>query len=222
MPKSQEGEVVYKKKSAVITIMGHVDHGKTTLIDYLRSSSIAQGEVGGITQKIGAFHINCHGEKITFIDTPGHEAFSNMRRRGALVTDMIVLIVAATEGVKKQTQEIIDMIVKDKIPCIVAINKIDLPHADVESTENSIFEAGLNIESKGGDIPVIHISAKTGQNVELLSELVLEETRELKAMEDGLAEGIVLEAYQNSKGLNAMTMIVKQGTLKVGSLLVIG
>lgn len=145
-----------------------------------------------------------------------------MRRRGALVTDMIVLIVAATEGVKKQTQEIIDMIIKDKIPCIVAINKIDLPHADVESTESSIFEAGLNIEPKGGDIPVIHISAKTGQNVELLSELILEETRELKAMEDGLAEGIVLEAYQNSKGLNAMTMIVKQGTLKVGSLLVIG
>ncbi len=202
--------------------MGHVDHGKTTLIDYLRNSSIAQGEVGGITQKIGAFHINCHGEKITFIDTPGHEAFSNMRRRGALVTDMIVLIVAATEGVKKQTQEIIDMIVKDKIACIVAINKIDLPHADVESTENSIYEAGLNIEPKGGDIPVIHISAKTGQNVDLLSELILEETRDLKAMEDGLTEGIVLEAYQNSRGLNAMTMIVKQGTMRVGSLLVIG
>lgn len=131
MPQRQDGEVVYTKKSPVITIMGHVDHGKTTLIDYLRSSTIAQGEVGGITQKIGAFHINCHGQKITFIDTPGHEAFSNMRKRGALVTDLIVLIVSATEGVKKQTQQIIDMIIRDKIPTIVAINKIDLPHADV-------------------------------------------------------------------------------------------
>lgn len=169
LPQKAEAELPYKKKSPVITIMGHVDHGKTTLIDYLRNSSIAQGEVGGITQKIGAFHITCHGQKITFIDTPGHEAFSNMRRRGARVTDLIVLIVASTEGVKKQTQEVIDLIIKDKIPTIVAISKIDLPNADVEATENAIFEAGLNIEPRGGDIPVVHISAKTGQNVDLLS-----------------------------------------------------
>lgn len=139
LPQKAETELPYTKKSPVITIMGHVDHGKTTLIDYLRNSSIAQGEVGGITQKIGAFHITCHGQKITFIDTPGHEAFSNMRRRGARVTDLIVLIVASTEGVKKQTQEVIDLIIKDKIPTIVAISKIDLPNADVEATENSIF-----------------------------------------------------------------------------------
>jgi translation initiation factor IF-2 len=145
-----------------------------------------------------------------------------MRKRGARVTDLIVLIVSATEGVKRQTQEVIDLIIKDQIPTIVAINKIDLPHADVEGVEDSLFEAGLSIEPKGGNIPVIHISAKTGQNVDLLSGLILEETSDLKAFTSGQAEAIVLEAYQTEKGLNAMTLIVKQGILNNGSILIIG
>lgn len=145
-----------------------------------------------------------------------------MRRRGARVTDLIILIVASTEGVKRQTQEVIDMINRDQIPTIVAISKIDLQNADVESVETSLFEAGLKIEPRGGHIPVVHISAKTGQNVDLLSELILEETKDLKAIEEGQAEGIVLEATQNAQGFNSMTLIVKQGTLKAGSLLIIG
>lgn len=145
-----------------------------------------------------------------------------MRRRGALVTDLIVLIVSSTEGVKKQTQEVINLINQDKIPTIVAINKIDLPNADVEGVEESLFEAGLNIEPKGGNIPVIHISAKTGQNVDLLSGLILEETKDLKAFTEGMGEGIVLEACQSQQGLNSMTLIMKQGILKVGSTLIIG
>lgn len=220
--KQISGEIQNTKKSPVVTIMGHVDHGKTTLIDYLRKSRIAEGEVGGITQKIGAFHIVCHGQKITFIDTPGHEAFSNMRRRGAMVTDLIILIVASTQGVKNQTLEVINLINKDQIPTIVAITKIDLAHADVEGVENSLFEAGLKIEPKGGHIPVVHISAKTGQNVDMLSDLIIEETKQLKAIEGGFAEGVVLEAYQNSQGFNAMTVIVKQGILRCGCLLIIG
>lgn len=172
--------------------MGHVDHGKTTLIDYLRKSNIAEKEHGGITQKVGAFHIKCHGEKITFIDTPGHEVFTNMRKRGASVTDLIVLVVSATEGVKKQTLEVIDIIKSEQLPVIVAINKIDLPNADIEETEDALVAAGLNLDPKGGDIPVVHISAKVGTNVELLSELIIEETKHLQALEDGLAEGAVL------------------------------
>ena len=163
------GDRPRSKKSPVVTIMGHVDHGKTTLIDYLRSSDITEGEAGGITQKIGAFHITCHGEKITFIDTPGHEAFTNMRQRGAKVTDLVVLIVAATEGVKQQTREVIELVTEEDIPFIVAINKIDVGSANVEEVEQELLAAGVNIEPKGGNVPVIHISAKTGQNVSLLS-----------------------------------------------------
>jgi translation initiation factor IF-2 len=145
-----------------------------------------------------------------------------MRKRGARVTDLIILIVASSEGVKRQTQEVIDMINRDQIPTIVAISKIDLTNADVEGVETSLFEAGLKIEPRGGHISVVHISAKTGQNVDLLSELIIEETKDLKAIEEGQAEGIVLEATQNAQGFNSMTLIVKQGTLKVGSLLIIG
>lgn len=130
-----ETQVKLTKKHAVVTIMGHVDHGKTTLIDNLRNSDIAEKEDGGITQRIGAFRINFRGERITFIDTPGHEAFSNMRKRGATMTDLVVLIVSAVEGVKNQTIEVINLIKQMKLPVIVAINKIDLPQADPEEIE---------------------------------------------------------------------------------------
>lgn len=203
----------------VVTIMGHVDHGKTTLLDSLRNSSIAQSEYGGITQKIGAFHVFTKDRKqITFIDTPGHEAFINMRIRGASSTDLIILVVSAMDGVQQQTIEVIKIAQKTEVPMIVAINKIDVTGANPEEIEAQLYEkAGLGIDVKGGNIPVIHISAKERMNLDLLEELILYEAEQmdLRTEPNQLSEGVVIEARKIDDETNSCTVLIQQGTLKV-------
>ena len=206
-------------KKPVVTIMGHVDHGKTTLLDYLRDSDVADKEHGGITQKIGGFTLNSKFGKISFIDTPGHALFKNMRETGVNVTDYVVLIISATEGPKPQTLEVLEMIKKSKLPYLIAINKIDLKESDVEKVEEELIELGIELEPYGGDIPVIHISAKTGLNCNLLLELLIEECKNLKisADYDNLPEMQVIESFaQDGKKLKTTAVVVKSGILKKG------
>ncbi|EGR30821.1 initiation factor if-2, putative [Ichthyophthirius multifiliis] len=216
-----------KSRYPVVTIMGHVDHGKTTILDYLRKSSIASGEYGGITQKIGAFHvITPQNQRITFIDTPGHEAFSNMRFRGANSTDIIILVVSAIEGLQPQTLEAIKMAYQSEVPMIVAINKIDVDGASPEDVEKQLFEKGkLQIEPFGGNIPVIHVSALKGINMDLLQELILFEAEllDLKAEFDVLAEGVVIESKKDANNDQKIcSVIIQKGTLKIGDNVIIG
>ena len=184
------------KRPPVVTIMGHVDHGKTSLLDYIRKTNVAGGEAGGITQAIGAYQITYHGEKITFIDTPGHEAFTAMRARGAQVTDIVVIIVAADDGVMPQTKEAIDHAKAAGVPILVAINKMDKPGANPDRVLTQLNEAGLVPESWGGDTIVTNISAVTGMGVdELLDNILLvAEMKELKANPKRYATGTVLES----------------------------
>lgn len=213
-----------KYRPPVVTIMGHVDHGKTTLLDFLRSSDIAKHEHGGITQKIGAFNVDYRGEKVTVIDTPGHQAFVNMRMRGATVTDMIVLVVSATEGVKQQTVEVIELARSSGLPMIIAINKIDLPEADPENVEKELADKEVPIEPFGGTIPVVHISAKQGSNVDLLVELILEQWKGMKntAEYDGSIEATVLEAHHTGGDMNSATLLMQKGQLNIGDYIVAG
>ncbi|KAL4465303.1 hypothetical protein ABPG74_002017 [Tetrahymena malaccensis] len=216
-----------KQRCPVVTIMGHVDHGKTTLLDYLRNSQIAKGEFGGITQKIGAFHVQTpEGQRITFIDTPGHEAFSNMRVRGANSTDMIILVVSAIEGIQPQTLEVIKLAHQNQAHILVAINKIDVPGARPDLVEKQLKEQGkLDLEPFGGNIPVVHISALNGTNMDLLLELILFESElmELKEDYDSLAEGVVIESRRDvDSDEKSCTIIVQKGTLKVGDHIIIG
>jgi translation initiation factor IF-2 len=184
--------------------MGHVDHGKTTLLDTLRSASVAKGEAGGITQHIGAFSVpvkstsNEGARSITFLDTPGHAAFSAMRARGAGVTDIIVLVVAADDGLMPQTKEVIELYKKnqDTVALVVAINKIDKPSADIEAAEKALMAEGIQLESYGGDIPAVHVSGLTGAGLPDLVEMLsaVAEMQDLRAEPDGFAYGEVLEA----------------------------
>jgi len=208
----------------VVTIMGHVDHGKTTLLDYLRKSSIAAGEHGGITQHIGAFSVNLSsGKQITFLDTPGHAAFLSMRQRGANVTDMVILVVAADDSVKPQTIEAIKHARAAKVPIIVAINKIDKDQANVERVKSDLATNGVEIEDFGGDVQVVLVSGKTGQGMEDLEEniLTLSEMLDIRAETDGMAEGWVLESTIKPIGRVA-TILVKRGTLRQGDFIVAG
>lgn len=213
-----------RPRPPVITIMGHVDHGKTTLLDTIRKTSVAEGEAGGITQAIGAYQVEVNGKKVTFIDTPGHEAFTKMRSRGASVTDIVVLIVAANDGVMPQTKEAIDHAKAAGVPIVVAVNKVDLPDANVDKVLTELTEYGLVPEKFGGDVITCNISAKKGDGVpELLETLLLvSEMAELKANPNRYATGTVLEARTDQKVGSIVTLLVQSGTLRLGDPVVIG
>ncbi|KAL2151271.1 hypothetical protein VTH82DRAFT_6369 [Thermothelomyces myriococcoides] len=208
----------------VVTIMGHVDHGKTTLLDYLRKSSIVSQEHGGITQHIGAFSVTLSsGKQITFLDTPGHAAFLSMRQRGASVTDMVVLVVAADDSVMPQTLEALKHARSAKVPIIVAINKIDKPEANINRVKSDLAANGVEIEDYGGDVQVVCVSGKTGQGMEDLEEniLLLSEMLDIRADPEAMAEGWVLESTIKPIGRVA-TVLVKRGTLRPGDYIVAG
>lgn len=212
------------ERPPVITIMGHVDHGKTTLLDTIREANVASGEAGGITQAIGAYQVEVNGKKITFIDTPGHEAFTEMRSRGASITDIVVLIVAANDGVMPQTKEAIDHAKAANVPIVVAVNKIDLPDANIDRVLTELTEYGLVPEKFGGDIITCPISAKTGEGVKELLEtlLLVSEMAELKANPNRYATGSVLEARNDQKVGSIVSLLVQSGTLRLGDPVVIG
>ena len=205
-------------RSPVVTILGHVDHGKTALLDTIRTASVADKEVGGITQHIGAYQVDRDGNKITFLDTPGHEAFTAIRARGSRVTDIAVLVVAADDGIMPQTEEAIDHARAAEVPIIVAINKMDLPAADPERVKRQLSEHNLLVEDWGGDIVSVEVSARTGEGVDDLLEniLVVAEISELKANPKREASGVVIEAKLDRKRGPTATLLVQEGTLSHG------
>jgi translation initiation factor IF-2 len=202
----------------VVTILGHVDHGKTTLLDAVRQSNIVDTEVGAITQHIGAYQVEVQGQKITFIDTPGHEAFTAMRARGAQVTDIAILVVAADDGVMPQTVEAIDHARAAEVPIVVAVNKMDKPNADLERVKRQLADQGLVIEKWGGDVIMVPMSAKKREGLSELLEnlLIVAEMEELKANPDRPAIGVVIEAKLDSTRGPMATILVQAGTLKIG------
>lgn len=208
----------------VVTIMGHVDHGKTTLLDTIRKSNVASGEAGGITQAIGAYSVLYDERRITFIDTPGHEAFTEMRARGASVTDVVIIIVAADDGIMPQTKEAIDHAKAAKVPIIVAINKIDKENANIERIMTALVEAGLTPEEWGGDTIICKISALTGLGVdELLSNILLvSDMQELKANPNRYATGTVIESRKDKQIGSVATLLIQNGTLRLGDPIVVG
>lgn len=199
----------------VITIMGHVDHGKTSLLDYIRHSHIAEREAGGITQHIGAYQIEFNGSKLTFIDTPGHAAFNKMRQRGSQITDIVVLVVAANDGVKPQTIESIRHIKAAKVPVVVAINKIDLPNVMPDTAKSQLAEHDILVTEYGGDVDAIELSAKTGKGVDTLLEtlVTMAELNEYKADPEAPLEAIVIESYKDARRGSVASVIVQNGTL---------
>ena len=208
----------------IVTIMGHVDHGKTTLLDYIRDSHIASGEAGGITQAIGAYQIKTNGSKITFIDTPGHAAFTEMRARGASVTDIVIIIVAADDGVMPQTKEAVEHALSAKVPIIVAVNKIDKPDANPEKIKTEMAELNITPEEWGGEYPFINISAQTGEGVDKLLETILaiSEMGELKANPSRYAVGSVIESRQDKNVGGIASLLILNGTLRLGDPIVVG
>lgn len=225
----EEYEIIDKEsdlvpRAPVVTIMGHVDHGKTSLLDYIRNAHVASGEAGGITQAIGAYQVEINGNKITFIDTPGHAAFTEMRARGAKITDIVVIIVAADDGVMPQTKEAIDHAKSANVPIIVAINKIDKTTANVDKIMSEMSEYGLTPEEWGGDTIFVKLSAHTGENVDLLLEsiLALAEMEDLKANPKRYATGTVIESkLDKNKGVTA-SLLINNGTLRLGDPIVVG
>lgn len=208
-----------KLRSPVVTILGHVDHGKTTLLDFIRKSNIAQKEAGGITQKIGASVVETkEGKNITFIDTPGHSAFSNMRERGVKVADIIVLVISSTDGLMPQTKEAIDYIKKSQIPFIVVATKVDLPSANIDIVHKQLEKEGISLEGTGGDTPFLSVSGKTGQGVEELLEVIslVSEINNIKGDPEGDFEGVIIETGKDKRGIT-VSLVVKNGRLEIGN-----
>lgn len=229
MPKNKPSQPNIVKRPPIVVVMGHIDHGKSTLLDYVRKSNVVEGEAGGITQHLSAYvaeHTTKEGVKgkMTFLDTPGHEAFQLMRHRGADVADVAILIVSAEDGVKPQTLEALKCIKAADIPYIVAINKIDKPGADVQRTKNSLIENEIYIEGMGGDISYAAISAKTGEGVGDLLDLVVltADLSDLKGDTSAKAEGRVIEAKLDQKRGNTATLLIENGTLHSGEFVVAG
>ena len=212
------------ERPPVVTIMGHVDHGKTTLLDSIRKSNVASGEAGGITQAIGAYSVKCNGKTITFIDTPGHAAFTEMRARGASITDIVIIIVAADDGVMPQTKEAIDHAKAAGVPIIVAINKIDKPEANIDRIMTALVENGLTPEEWGGATIINKISAKNGFGIDELLEniLLVAEMENYKANPSRYATGAVIESKKDNKVGSVVTLLIQNGTLRLGDPIVIG
>ena len=221
---SEEEQKHLRKRPPVVTILGHVDHGKTSLLDVIRQTNVQEEEAGGITQHIGAYQIRADGKRITFLDTPGHEAFTAMRARGASATDIAVLVVAADDGVQPQTREAIDHARAAQVPIIVAINKIDLMTANPDHVKQQLADLGLVAEDWGGDTICVLVSAKTKEGIEALLEMILlvAEMAELKANPQRKAEGVVLEGKLDRSRGSMATLLVQEGILKVGDVLLIG
>ena len=217
-------EVQLEPRPPVVTIMGHVDHGKTSLLDAIRQTKVAEGEAGGITQHIGAYTVAVRGKQVTFLDTPGHEAFTAMRGRGAKITDIVILVVAADDGVMPQTIEAINHAKAASVPIIVAINKIDKPGANSDRVKNALSEHGLISESWGGDTIMVEVSAKEKTGLDTLLEMILlqSEVLELKADPHRLAKGVVVEAKLERGRGPVATVLVQSGTLRVGDVFVVG
>ena len=211
-------------RAPVVTIMGHVDHGKTSLLDYIRSTKVASGEAGGITQHIGAYHVETDNGMITFLDTPGHAAFTSMRARGAQATDIVVLVVAADDGVMPQTIEAIQHAKAAQVPLVVAVNKIDKPEADLDRVKNELSQYGVMPEEWGGEAQFIPVSAKAGTGIDdLLNAILLQaEVLELKAVRKGMASGAVIESFLDKGRGPVATVLVREGTLNKGDIVLCG
>ena len=219
-----DADLATDKKPAVVTVMGHVDHGKTSLLDCIRKSKVTETEAGGITQHIGAYTVNINGEKITFLDTPGHEAFTAMRARGAQITDIVILVVAADDGIMPQTTEAINHCKAAKVPMIVAINKMDRPGANIDKVKQELTEYGLVAEDWGGDTICVPVSAHTKEGIDTLLEMVLitAEMLELKANSSRHAKGTVIEGKLDKGRGPLATLLVQNGTLKTGDSIIVG
>ncbi|QQG42792.1 MAG: GTP-binding protein [Candidatus Giovannonibacteria bacterium] len=213
-----------QNRPPIVVVMGHIDHGKTALLDYIRKTNVVAVESGGITQHIGAYEVEHAGKKLTFLDTPGHEAFSKMRSRGAVVADIAILVVAADDGVKPQTEEALATIKSAGIPFLAAINKIDKPAADPERVKNELAKEEVFLEGRGGNVPFVEISAKQGTGVDKLLEtiLLMAEMENLPADTKAFAGGVVIESHRDPKRGVTSTLLIRGGTLKKGEYVAAG